>query len=1237
MFLVILVFSCLTLGKREEAANEEPIEVFIVAHTHDDVGWIISVDQYYLRQVQFILDSCIQQLLDNPERKFTYVEVAYFERWWSEISEQKKNLVRQLYKRGQLEFNLGGVTMNDEATTTSFEEVNQMTEGAAFLMRELGAIPQSAWHIDPFGHSAATASLWADVGFNAFILNRIPIWLKEQKKQDQELEFIWRSSKSRGKENDMWIHVLDTWYSSPSACAFDANNGWDGIYVQDDPRLFDVNVQAIGESFANMAKRRAAYYRHKKLLIPFGDDFAHREAYNSFVNMDKLIRYVNSNSSLGVKAKYAFLSDYIKAVHALNLTWPVYEGDFFTYVDNPSSYWSGYFTSRPLLKSFVRNSNALLHNAELLYSLARPFSNKKWNAAEAFADLEVMRQATSIATHHDAVSGTETQVTADDYTKRLQIGTVHTHKALTEIASGTTLSGNDIKPFQASLVNQSVLVFNSLGWARKEFVSMLTNQSDVMVFDDNGHLVTSQVNPVAPYSIDFARGKYRLFFLADMPPLGSRVYNLRYSSSGVNSNAVKPKVIQCEDCAQLNLNGIANKYVSLTLNSSTNRVSGLSNKYFGIDITLDQNFLQYFPATSEEGQASGAYIFRPTSNTVAHIGDSQSNNRKVLTRHFPKSFETTPYIFALPKGQDYSDTFSLTTRAVDNNKVVFNVYRVDSNGSETWAQDLQMDYFALDSDTFGNLSAGGIAAIPKSQFGLFAVGPSTQQLKTVTIQFPEPFQPSSSSPNIFLMARGQNVDDTFAISIREATSSYCVVNIYRLDSTSGWTQNLQLNWWAFPSSDNNSPSSQDFLTGRTNVGSSPSSPIKTVAITHPPFVGNPLVFATVRAAAGSALTDETWVVSSRAVTTTSMILNIFLVNGNGWKSDIEIDWLVAARKPVIESVLPQNEKVDSTFVLGPYVQEIQQFYRGGYAQTIRIFSGSGNELEEMRVEFVNEIGPLDQGRELITRFSTNLQNNKVIYTDDNGLLLQERAYNISMTELEAGNYYPMVARVYMRDTKRNAQFTLLSDSTHGTGGLREGEVEVMLHRRCLSDDSKGVGEVLNETTRIQPSLWALLADPINSALLHRQLAIVQQFPMALIPKGISSSSGTGLREALKQPLNGTLPPNVHLFSLNAVDGTSNKTLLRLQHIFEIDEHPQLSLPVKVDIRSLFAPPYKVSNITEMNLTANQKKSDVKRFHWNSETDTKAETTTSLIPRDNVVILKPTEIRTFLVEFGLQSV
>ncbi len=56
--------------------------------------------------VQYILDSVIQSLIDNPDRRFIYVEIAFFWRWWIEQSEDIKNTVKQLVDEGKLETNL---------------------------------------------------------------------------------------------------------------------------------------------------------------------------------------------------------------------------------------------------------------------------------------------------------------------------------------------------------------------------------------------------------------------------------------------------------------------------------------------------------------------------------------------------------------------------------------------------------------------------------------------------------------------------------------------------------------------------------------------------------------------------------------------------------------------------------------------------------------------------------------------------------------------------------------------------------------------------------------------------------------------------------------------------------------------------------------------------------------------------------------------------------------------------
>ena len=100
----------------------DQINVHLVAHTHDDVGWLKTIDQYYYgcefvldffrsivlvarreivrRGVQYILDSVVQGLVDNPDRRYIYVEMAFFWRWWNEQSDDMRNTVKQLVNEG---------------------------------------------------------------------------------------------------------------------------------------------------------------------------------------------------------------------------------------------------------------------------------------------------------------------------------------------------------------------------------------------------------------------------------------------------------------------------------------------------------------------------------------------------------------------------------------------------------------------------------------------------------------------------------------------------------------------------------------------------------------------------------------------------------------------------------------------------------------------------------------------------------------------------------------------------------------------------------------------------------------------------------------------------------------------------------------------------------------------------------------------------------------------------------
>ena len=60
--------------------------VHIVPHSHDDLGWLQTVDEYYSadKGARNILTSVIQSLVANPKRKFSYAEMKFMSMWWDE-------------------------------------------------------------------------------------------------------------------------------------------------------------------------------------------------------------------------------------------------------------------------------------------------------------------------------------------------------------------------------------------------------------------------------------------------------------------------------------------------------------------------------------------------------------------------------------------------------------------------------------------------------------------------------------------------------------------------------------------------------------------------------------------------------------------------------------------------------------------------------------------------------------------------------------------------------------------------------------------------------------------------------------------------------------------------------------------------------------------------------------------------------------------------------------------------
>ncbi|KAJ4960967.1 hypothetical protein NE237_020877 [Protea cynaroides] len=622
------------------------INVHLVPHSHDDVGWLKTIDQYYVGSnnsiqgacVQNVLDSLIPALLADKNRKFIYVEMAFFQRWWRDQSEAVQSTVKQLVSSGQLEFINGGICMHDEAAPHYIDMIDQTTIGHRFIKQVFGVTPRIGWQIDPFGHSAVQAYLLgAEVGFDSLFFGRIDYQDRDKRKNEKSLEFIWRGSKTLGSSAQIFAGAFHAGnYEPPHGFYFEVND--DSPIVQDDISLFDYNVEERVNAFVAAAVTQANVTRTNHIMWTMGTDFKYQYAHTWFRNMDKLIHYVNEDGR--VNAFYSTPSIYTDAKHAANESWPIKTNDFFPYADRANAYWTGYYTSRPALKRYVRLlSGYYLAARQLEFFKGR--NNLRPNT-------DTLADALAVAQHHDAVSGTEKQHVANDYAKRLSLGYAEAEvvvgSSLAYLAeSSNTARRKSVTEFkQCPLLNISycppseidfshgkslvLVVYNSLGWKREDVVRIPVTGESVTVQDSSGKIIESQLLPLANVSVGIRNyhvraylgkspsitPKYWLTFLASVPPLGFSTFTVSETKQAGSSAIVS--TLYTSGGSENGTIEVGQGNLKLIYSTDEGKLIQYINSRSLVKASLHQSYSFYSASygTDEDPQASGAYVFRPT-------------------------------------------------------------------------------------------------------------------------------------------------------------------------------------------------------------------------------------------------------------------------------------------------------------------------------------------------------------------------------------------------------------------------------------------------------------------------------------------------------------------------------------------------------------------------------------------------------------------------------------------------
>jgi hypothetical protein len=362
--------------RRDDTSN--PVYVHLIPHTHDDVGWLKTVDEYYVgsnqesqhAEVHLILTTVMDELRKNPSRKFTYVEMKFFTMWYERQTDEIKQELKKYVSEGRFEFVNGGWSMHDEATPHYEDMINNMAFGHEFLEKEFGVRPRVGWHVDPFGHSNANPRLFADMGFDSWLFARLDYEDKNERLASKSMNTLWRPfSKHFGKEKQIYTSMMKDHY-----CWFDGFY-YDERFDNADPMVTDKRLDTFDadqkmDRFMSYVAELEDGYRGNHFMIPWGCDFTFANARLNFEDLDTIIKYINANNDQNVQLIYSTPGQYIDALHSQDIVWPTKYADMFPYADNPYDIWSGYYTSRQHAKQDVRNGQQALHDFSKIYSLA---------------------------------------------------------------------------------------------------------------------------------------------------------------------------------------------------------------------------------------------------------------------------------------------------------------------------------------------------------------------------------------------------------------------------------------------------------------------------------------------------------------------------------------------------------------------------------------------------------------------------------------------------------------------------------------------------------------------------------------------------------------------------------------------------------------------------------------------------------------------------------------------------
>ncbi|KAJ8775643.1 hypothetical protein J1605_016191 [Eschrichtius robustus] len=511
------------------------------------------------------------------------------------------------------------------------------------------------------------------------LIQRVHYAVKKHFALHKTLEFFWRQNWDLGSVTDIFCHMMPFYsYDIPHTCGpdpkiccqFDFKRLPGGRYGcpwgVPPETIYLGNLQNRAEMLLDQYRKKSKLFRTTVVLAPLGDDFRYCERTewdHQFKNYQLLFDYMNSRSQYNVKIQFGTLSDYFDALDKEDAAnrknsqsmFPVLSGDFFTYADRDDHYWSGYFTSRPFYKRMDRILESHLRAAEILYYFAlkqaQQYKISKFLSSSHYMMLTEARRNLGLFQHHDAITGTAKDWVVVDYGTRLfhslmNLKKIIGHSALLLILkdkrsydsySFDTFLEMDLKQrTQSSLPQKNVIslsaeprylvVYNPSEQDRNSVVSVCVSSPTAQVSSASGKPVEIQMSAVWDTASTVSQTAYEISFLAQMPPLGLKVYKILETAS--SNPHLAEYVLYNGHIANkgiFNMNNIKSAQEDITLENSfitlrfgqSGLMEEMINKGDGKSHEVKVQFSWY--GTTSKKDKSGAYLFLPDGEAKPYV------------------------------------------------------------------------------------------------------------------------------------------------------------------------------------------------------------------------------------------------------------------------------------------------------------------------------------------------------------------------------------------------------------------------------------------------------------------------------------------------------------------------------------------------------------------------------------------------------------------------------------------